>query len=61
MMDTSSNQFQVGRCADRVVIAAPELRPLTQEEALNLAAWLVALSDPDGSKFQVVLDEIRGL
>lgn len=33
---------------------------LTRAEALNLAAYLVALADPTGEDFEQVLEAVRG-
>lgn len=57
-MDTT-NRFLVG-AADagvRVMLAAQTAR-MTEEQAINLAAWLVALADPDQKKFQPLLEAI---
>ena len=40
------------------VMNAPRL-PMSKDEALNLAAWLVAVADPLGDDFQAVLDAVK--
>lgn len=50
----------VGR-ADVVLFAPP--RPgerLTTDQALVLAAWIVAMADPGGERFPRLLEEVRG-
>lgn len=54
----SSNQFFVGVSGDRVVIQRNPVGYLRKEEAINLAAWLMLLADPDGKKFERVVKEI---
>ena len=39
------NKFFVGIQGDTIVLLKPVPQKLTKEEALNLAAWLVALAD----------------
>lgn len=50
--------FMVGAQGDKIIIAAWR-RELTREQALNLAGWLVALADPDGTRFGRYLAAIR--
>jgi len=54
-----SNQFMVGALGDKVVITLPPTRPLSKEEALTLAAWLVAIvtGDPE-HVFQPILSAV---
>ena len=52
-----SNTQQVAREGDHVVILNPRTR-MTQEDALILAAWLVAVVGDDG-KFTEILREVR--
>lgn len=64
------NKFVVGVRDERVVIlgldpaglASPIKRLLTKEEAMNLAAWLAALSDPNSldpkGDFQTLLQKV---
>ena len=41
-----------------LVFMRPVPRQLSREQAIALAAWLVALADPDESKFAAKLKEI---
>ena len=43
--------FMVGSRGDKIAILAFD-KEITREQALNLAAWLVALVDPLGDEFQ---------
>jgi hypothetical protein len=42
--------FMVGARGDKIAIIAMG-REITKDQALNLAAWLVALADPGGERF----------
>ncbi|TXH09640.1 MAG: hypothetical protein E6R03_16480 [Hyphomicrobiaceae bacterium] len=53
----SGNHFAVGMKGPTVVIVRMG-KQLTREEALNLAAWIVALTDPERTDFNRVLGEI---
>lgn len=53
----TTNRFLVGARGDSVIIMRRPNAELSKEDALNLAAWLVALADPDGEEFKAV----RGL
>lgn len=55
----SSNQFAVGALGKLFVINMPVPRPMTREQALNLAAWLAVLVDPDGKEFERLVKEIK--
>lgn len=57
-IDTSNLPFMVAMQGDKIVIMRPPTRPLTIDEALNLAAWLVALSDPLGERFNKMLQAV---
>jgi hypothetical protein len=58
----SSNFFIVhlDRDGSKVVVKGYEWldQPITPEEALNLAAWLVAVTDPKQEEFRRVLSEV---
>ena len=51
------NECLVGIMAGDIVIQRPKVR-MTKDEALNLAAWIVALADPSGEKWDKVLEEV---
>ena len=54
------NIFAVGALGDKVAILRPPPSYLSKEEALNLAAWLVALSTMDSEKeFLPLLAEVE--
>lgn len=53
------NQFIVAANGDCIVVMHPPNTPLTKEEALNLAAYLVALADPTHERFAKVLKAIE--
>lgn len=59
--DRPANAFFVGVNADRVVFARPIPPAVSRGEALNLAAWIVAVADyqTDGAMFRVLLDAVR--
>jgi len=59
MIDTS-NKHQVSAYGDKIMIGHPlAVRVLTKEEALVLAAWLVALADPERHVFDGILTQIE--
>jgi hypothetical protein len=57
----TSNQFAVGARGEYVVILRPPntWAALSKAEAINLAAWLAVLADPDGKEFARVIGEIK--
>jgi len=63
------NRFGVGSSVDGKQIrvmglmsAQAQIRPLTltRENALELAAWIVAIAFPHDGEFERILDHIRG-
>lgn len=51
------NKFGVGAQAGGVRILMPPKGPISKEDAIELAAWLVITSgDYDGERFKKVLD-----
>lgn len=54
----TTNDFFVGVQGNRVVIMRPVPNLLTKEQALRLAAWLVALADDD-CEFPAVLKAVQ--
>jgi len=56
-MDTL-NRHLVGMQGGKIVIMSPPLGGMTKEQALVLAAWIVAVADPRGEDFQKVLDAV---
>jgi hypothetical protein len=54
-----ANKFGVGGFDHKIVVTL-RLHPLLPDEALNLAAWLVALAEPDATNtFAEVLEAVR--
>ncbi len=57
-MDTL-NKFLVGGSGDKIIVRILPSWPLSKEEALTLAAWLVAMSTLDPEKdFQPILNAV---
>ena len=54
------NKFGVGVSGARLIISKPLRGTISLEDAVNLAAWLVALSDPFGEKFKAEFAKIGG-
>jgi hypothetical protein len=60
----TTNRFQVGLAGDGIAVlgTARLLRgPISKEDALNLAAWLVAVAEvaPGPGRFAPVLEAVR--
>jgi hypothetical protein len=55
------NRWMVGAIGDRLSMLRPPLAGelMEKDDALVLAAWLVALADPDGRKFREVLEAVQ--
>jgi hypothetical protein len=62
MMD-SSNYFFVGGNGEeiRIVNYMPLGRPISAEQALNLAVWIAVLVDPSGERFEKLRKEVENL
>jgi hypothetical protein len=56
-IDVTNDHF-VGMNAFGVVIALPPIGPMDRDEALRLAAWLVALADPLGERFEEIRNAV---
>ena len=54
----TSNKFMVGVSGAHIVMLRPPRGSITKEDALNLAAWLVALAD-EGDKFPAQLEAVQ--
>lgn len=52
------NKFFVGCSGDDLTIMA-WMKKLSKEDAINLAAWLVALSGTSKEKFAAKVDEVN--
>lgn len=55
----TTNDHLVGLQGGRVVMLMPPLGPMDTDEALRLAAWIVAIADLDGDRFTAVLEAVR--
>jgi hypothetical protein len=55
----TANKFMVACQGDKVAIMNPPRGLLSQDEALALAAWLVALSFAERSRFDEVLNAVE--
>lgn len=55
------NKFAVGCYQDQIVIAVPPKRaePLSKDDALNLAAWLVVMADLTSEDLRAAVEEIE--
>lgn len=60
MEATEANVFLVARSQLGVCFLKPVPHQITREQALNLAAWLVAVADddPDGVTFPELLNRV---
>lgn len=54
----TSNIFFVGASGDSISILMPPGQYISRQEALNLAAWLVAIADVD-DEFSDLLQSVR--
>jgi len=57
-MDTF-NKHMVGAQGDNIVIMMPPRGPMSKEEALIFAAWIVSLATYDDAEFQKALEAVR--
>lgn len=55
----TTNLFLVAAHGDGIIIMNPPIGKLTNEQSLNLAAWLVAMGDPTGTRFTDVLTAVQ--
>ena len=56
-----TNKHLVGTNATHVTTMTPPAGPMTFDDALSLAAWLVAVAEPHAQhKFDEVLEAVRG-
>jgi hypothetical protein len=58
MMDTF-NKHMVGVQGNNILIMNPPRGPMSKEEALIFAAWIVTLADDDETGFQKALEAVR--
>jgi hypothetical protein len=57
-MDTF-NKHMVGVQGDNILIMMPPRGPMSREEALVFAAWIVTLAAHDDAEFQAALEAVR--
>ena len=55
----ASNIFCVGAQGDQILVLNPPRRPMSKEEALMFAAWLVVLTFASDDEFKKYLDAVR--
>jgi hypothetical protein len=55
----TTNRFGVGSRGEAITVLSPPVH-MTKAEALVYAAWIVALADPLGERFQVALEAVQG-
>jgi len=53
------NKFFVAAQADKIVLLNPPRAPLTKNDALNLAAWLVCLSMATPDEWQEAIEAVE--
>ncbi len=53
------NRFGVALVGNRIGMLMPPSLPMTTDEALTLAAWLVTLADYRGDRFKEILEAVR--
>lgn len=54
----TANKFLVGGSANGVTIMMPPRGNISNEDALLLAAWLVAIAEVKDGRFQEILDAV---
>jgi hypothetical protein len=54
----TANKHLVGLKGDQVVVMVPPRAPLSREEAMMLAAWLLAISGIDLETFRQAFDAV---
>jgi hypothetical protein len=52
------NDHLVGVNGAGVVVTLPPRGPMDRDEALRLAAWLVAVADPHGERFEEIRNAV---
>jgi hypothetical protein len=58
MAPDTTNRFMVSMRGDGLLVPIRPVQILTKDDALNLAAWLVAMAD-DNDEFPVLLEAVR--
>ena len=52
----TANDFMVGVTGSGVLIMFPPTKAIQKEDAIRLAAWILALADPDLERFNIVFE-----
>lgn len=55
-----TNDNLVGKRGDGTIVFLKPAMPMPVDEALRMAAWIVALADPLDEQFPAVLEAVRG-
>ncbi len=58
MVDTMNDSLVSVR-GDKILMLNPPIYPMTKETAMRVAAWLVVLSDDDGTRFEKILAAVK--
>ena len=58
-IDTTNRYLVAAKADGSVVIMFQPLRAMSKNDALLLAAWLVAIADPLGDDFKAVLEAVQ--
>lgn len=53
------NKFGVSIHGDNIALLLPLRGEMARDEALQLAAWIVAVADPSGKYFQEILSKVQ--
>lgn len=53
------NEFLIGAQGENIVFLRPVPQRITREQAVTLAAWLVAMADPGRERFDAKLAEVQ--
>ena len=53
------NEWFVSVQGDAILIMRPPVGPISKRQALELAAWIVALADPLGKDFEKVREQVE--
>jgi len=54
------NRHGVSVGAGGIVMMIPPMAPMSNEDALVLAAWLVTMTVPDDGHFDAILEQVQG-
>lgn len=57
-LELPENKFGVGLRGEEVVVLLPPRGGISKDDAVNLAAWLVALANPGRARFEKVFEKV---